>query len=177
MSGLWSQLNIVTELGLHFFIQGEMARYIRGTMFVSINLSKFFVSHCFLPCELNVPDSWKDRPDGNFPLRVEQLKLRFIEVYEIFSNMTKLANGEYTSLRTALQHEDLKAWKSAFISDRVLLTGHSFGGATAVSDHSINVRFACLAYKTYLVAHIVESAAVWAFASANSEMCRHGPLA
>lgn len=94
-----------------------------------------------LSCELNLPDSWKDRPDGQFPLRVEQLKLRHIEVYEIFSNLRKLVDGEHTSLHTTLQHEDLEAWKGAFISDHVFLTGHSFGGATSVSGHSNSVRF------------------------------------
>ena len=108
-----------------------------------------------LHCELNVPDSWKDRPDGHFPLRVEQLKLRHIEVYEVFLKMKQLANGEYTALRSTLQHEDLETWKSTFISDHVLLTGHSLGGATSVSYHATNFHFACLAQKTCLVVRVV----------------------
>ena len=111
-------------------------------MLCSINSSKFLASHCsYVPHKLSIPDSWKDRPDVPFPLRVEQLKLRHIEVYEIFSNLKNLANGEHTSLRTTLQHEDLEAWKGAFVSDHVYLTGHSFGGATSVSGHSTSVPF------------------------------------
>jgi len=91
--------------------------------------------------------------------------------------MKKLANGEYTSLRSTLQHEDLKAWEGAFNSDHILLTGHSLGGATSVSSHTIDLLFACFAQKTCLVAHIVESATTWAFASANPEMRRLGSMA
>lgn len=69
--------------------------------------------------------------------------------------MKKLADGEYTSLRSTLQHEDLEAWKSTFTSDHVLLTGHSLGGATSVSDHATDLHFPCLAQKTCLVVHIV----------------------
>lgn len=93
--------------------------------------------------ELNVPNSWKDRPEGPFPLRVEQLKLRHIEVYEVFSKMKGLADGEHTSLRSTLHHEDLEAWRSTFVSDNVLLTGHSLGGATSVSDHAIDFHLPC----------------------------------
>lgn len=128
-------------------------------------------------CELSVPDSWKNRPEGPFPLRVEQLKLRHIEVYEIFSKVKGLADGEYTSLRSTLHHKDLEAWKSTFISDSVFLTGHSLGGATSVSDHIIHLHFTRLVQKTCLVVRIVKSAAIWAFASANPEMRRLGSLA
>lgn len=88
-----------------------------------------------------------------------------------------MANGEYTSLRSTLHHKDLEAWKSTFISDSVLLTGHSLGGATSVSDHVIDFHFTRLAQKSCLVVHNVESAAIWAFASANPEMRRLGSLA
>ena len=105
------------------------------------------------------------------------MKLRHIEVYEIFSKVKGLADGEYTSLRSTLRHKDLEAWKSTFISDSVLLTGHSLGGATSVSDHVIGFHFTRLAQKDCLAVYIVESAAIWAFASANPEMRRVGSLA
>ena len=130
----------------HSPIRGEMARYIRDTTLCSTNLSKFFASHCVI-LRAECSDSWKDRPEGPFPLRVEQLKLRHTEVYEVFSKMKGLADGKHTSLRSTLHHEDLEAWKSTFASDNVLLTGHSLGGATSVSDHAIGFYFTCLAQR------------------------------
>jgi platelet-activating factor acetylhydrolase len=94
--------------------------------------------------QLTISSSWeKDRNLSGFQeprlaLRAEQLELRKREIYLAYSAFRKLVQtGEHGNLRTT---DDLAfnwaSWSGDWVQcdERVSLVGHSFGGATVVSN-------------------------------------------
>lgn len=81
--------------------------------------------------------SWEGTPpDSPEELRTEQLEFRRHEIYLAYSAFLNLVqHGERGELDTLDGSEiEWKAWENvAKCDDGVLLTGHSFGGATIVS--------------------------------------------
>lgn len=87
---------------------------------------------------------WDDEktPEGIMPFRAEQLVFRNTEVYEAYRDFKEIvATGEAGSTRRETdtkmdndEEEFFKQWKDRVDCESLAMTGHSFGGATAVSS-------------------------------------------
>ncbi|KAG8714598.1 hypothetical protein FRC11_007850 [Ceratobasidium sp. 423] len=77
--------------------------------------------------------SWEEEPAGKLPLRVDQLKFRIREIYEAFESFGGVVRGDRrdTTPMDTFSHWD--SFKDQVDFSQVLLTGHSFGGATSLS--------------------------------------------
>ncbi|CAE6405244.1 unnamed protein product [Rhizoctonia solani] len=76
---------------------------------------------------------WEEQPKGKLPLRVDQLKFRIREIYEAFKSIKDVIQGNQgdTVSMDTFSHWD--SFKDQIDFSKVLLTGHSFGGATSLS--------------------------------------------
>ncbi|KAH7343957.1 platelet-activating factor acetylhydrolase, isoform II-domain-containing protein [Rhizoctonia solani] len=76
---------------------------------------------------------WDEAPTGKLPLRVDQLKFRIREIYEAFESFKSVVRGDRgdTAPMDTFSHWD--SFKDQVDCSKVLLTGHSFGGATSLS--------------------------------------------
>ena len=76
------------------------------------------------------------------PLRHKQLELRLRETYEAYHGFKRLVNGETVDGLGVVgdQKDDVaRSWLDSLkgkveVNDKVIGIGHSFGGATMVSD-------------------------------------------
>ena len=83
--------------------------------------------------------SWGEKkPDSPFPFRAAQLVFRSREAYEAhraFSNIVETGRAGPSRCETSSTY-DFSQWKDMVDLEGVELTGHSFGGATAVRGPS-----------------------------------------
>ncbi|KAF8709314.1 Platelet-activating factor acetylhydrolase, isoform II, partial [Rhizoctonia solani] len=77
--------------------------------------------------------SWEEQPKGKLPLRVEQLKFRIREIYESYESFKHIVQGNRGDTVSMDNFSDWDSFKDQVDFSKILLTGHSFGGATSLS--------------------------------------------
>ncbi|KAF8681161.1 Platelet-activating factor acetylhydrolase, isoform II [Rhizoctonia solani] len=77
--------------------------------------------------------SWEEQPKGKLPLRVEQLKFRIREVYESYESFKHIVQGNRGDTVSMDNFSGWDSFKDQVDFSKILLTGHSFGGATSLS--------------------------------------------
>lgn len=77
---------------------------------------------------------WEDgTPEGKLPLRVDQLRFRIREIYEAFASFKDIVRGNRGDTVSMDKFSEWDSFKDKVDCSKVLLTGHSFGGATSLS--------------------------------------------
>ncbi|CUA70329.1 hypothetical protein RSOLAG22IIIB_00686 [Rhizoctonia solani] len=76
---------------------------------------------------------WEEQPTGKLPLRVDQLKFRIREIYEAFESFKHVVQGDQGDTTSMDNFSRWDSFKDQVDYSRVVLTGHSFGGATSLS--------------------------------------------
>jgi len=83
----------------------------------------------------HVPRWEQGRPEGQYPLRNDQLMLRHDEIYETFAVMKRISLGDIKDLPPQrLSIGLLEQWEGTFDAEELYMAGHSMGGAACVSD-------------------------------------------
>ncbi|KAF8760316.1 Glutaminyl-tRNA synthetase, non-specific RNA binding region part 1 [Rhizoctonia solani] len=82
--------------------------------------------------------SWEEQPKGKLPLRVEQLKFRIREIYESYESFKHIVQGNRGDTVSMDNFSDWDSFKDQVDFSKILLTGHSFGGATSVCPVYLN---------------------------------------
>lgn len=76
--------------------------------------------------------SWDEEPTDKLPIRVDQLKFRIREIYEAFKSFKAIVQGDQGETVSIDNFSQWSSFKGQVNCSKVLLTGHSFGGATSV---------------------------------------------
>jgi hypothetical protein len=91
--------------------------------------------------------SWEKQPAGKLPLRADQLKFRIREIYEAFESFKGIVQGNRGETVSMDKFGQWDSFKDQVDCSKLLLTGHSFGGATSVctwllsEDHLSNINY------------------------------------
>ncbi|KEP55677.1 platelet-activating factor acetylhydrolase [Rhizoctonia solani 123E] len=77
--------------------------------------------------------NWEEQPTGKLPLRVDQLKFRIREIYEAFKSFKGVVQGGRGDTAPMDTFSNWDSFRDQVDCSKVMLAGHSFGGATSLS--------------------------------------------